>query len=230
MGNIKELGNISNRIPIDIGKQLAEKYGVLDKLLIIFDFNPSEDPVGTKPIPKKLRAKMSSGELEQLSRTPVRSRAPSEVTPANSPSRLIMKQEPTPMHREFTRERQFTLPTVLSKRSFDENNARKEFFESVYSRKRSRTTDSLTPLEPMELIIPDPIKIDDQKTLLINIFVNEDTDYNCQLFEQMLKSFGRNVENMQLQLGEKKGTLLHWAAAYSRVKLVQLFIEKGNQG
>ena len=63
--------------------------------------------------------------------------------------------------------------------------------------------------------------------MLMHIFVNEDTDYNCSLFEQMLTAAGSDVKQLVLQLGAKKGTLLHWAAAYSRIKLVKLFMSKG---
>ena len=220
---------------MEAGNALAQKYDVQNALQVILEFNPAEDPVGTKPIAKRAaRAKISSGDLEAHSRTPVRSRAPSVATPAGSPTRIITakQQEPTPIYREFVRERQFTLPTTLTKRMFDEDNARKEFFDAVYSRKRSKTVDSITPVEN-EVKIPDPIKVtdsyqfDDHKTLLMHIFVNEDSDYNSALFEQMLNSYGREIETLQLELGPKKGTLLHWAAAYSRVKLAKLFICKG---
>ena len=139
-------------IPLEDGIQLAEKYGVRNTLEPILDFNPAEDPVGTKPISKRVprvKGLTATGDLDGQARTPVRSRAASVVTPAGSPARTLTatRQEPTPISREFVRERQFTLPISLNKRMFDEDNARKEFFESVYSRKRTKTVEIvLTPV------------------------------------------------------------------------------------
>jgi hypothetical protein len=224
---------------LEAGKKLARKYNVDQLLQPILEFNPAEDNVGTKPALKRLPRPKSSEEFDIIGtieyphiKTPVRSRVASAATPGVSPTRAEFgQQEPTPHSKEYIREREFVLPTTLTKRLFDEENAQRDFFDSVYARKRTRTSESYIESEEHEIpvvVTKFTSKEERKQMIMMHIFVEEDSEYNTLLFDQLIKD--EQIESgydLEIKLDDSNGTLLHWAAAYGRISLVELLISKG---
>lgn len=212
---------------MDAGKALAKKFGCDILLSPILDFNPAIDFVGMKPVTKRIpRTKTTPTEINideiDGTLTPVRSRAPSAATVLGTPVRdHHTQQEATPSNR--------ISPTFgLSKRLFDEENTQRDFIESVYSRKKTKAEDS-SDLENIDYneYIHESLT-EKQHAILMHLFIQDDSDHSTSLFFELVKLKTDPTKiDLNLVLDKDGGSLLHWAAACGRIRLVKLLIFHG---
>jgi ankyrin repeat protein len=214
---------------LDAGKALAKKFGCDNVLTSILDFNPAIDFVGMKPVTKRIpRTKTTPTEMtideNDGTITPIRSRAPSTTTILGTPVRdHHTQQEATPNHK--------TLPPFgLSKRLFDEENTQRDFFETLYSRKKTKAEDT-SNLENLDYQLFENVQdslTEKRHAILMHLFIQEDSDYSTALFFELIKLKSNPTKiDLEFVLDEEGGSLIHWAAACGRVGLVKLLISHG---
>jgi ankyrin repeat protein len=178
---------------------------------------------------------VSEAVRDMQSITPSRSRTASTVIQLGSPTRtnVITQQEPTPGAASVM-ENEYLSPSLPAKRLFDEENTQRDFFESVYSRKRTRTGES----NQLDEIIPEKSTFNSLKisvtekrhAILMHLFVEEDSDYSTLMFLDMVKKPDDSKSiDLNFVLDNENCSLLHWAASCGRIKIVKLLIDHGDK-
>ncbi|GAN00703.1 apses-domain-containing protein [Mucor ambiguus] len=184
-------------IPFEKGKELAEKYEVLDRMMPLLNFDPNQLS-SSEEIPTKEEAQLQA--KKENNRT--------STSPSMTPLAL-----PAPPQ---TSSQSSTTPTTSNNNS-NSNSKRKQSSSSAQSRKKLKLTG----------VSPEPVLVDDafyehHRSLLMNLFLSDDPNATPSLAALLTKDI-----NIDLVIDEQGHTALHWAAALGRLHIVSLLIEHG---
>lgn len=199
-------------IPFEKGKELAEKYEVLDSMMPLLTFDPASIS-SNENIPTKEQVQLEAKQIERrLSNTP----------PIPPPSPNVIED--------------LTFPSS----STTSNSSQKRPQQGQQqARKKVKTTQAL-PVQPPPPP-PPPLQIQQQqqqpespmsedsfdehhRNLLMNVFLSDNPD---DIPTALASTLLTNDININLVIDEQGHTALHWAAALGRTKIVDLLITNG---
>ncbi|KAF1798200.1 hypothetical protein V8B55DRAFT_1343873 [Mucor lusitanicus] len=184
-------------IPFEKGKELAEKYEVLDRMMPLLNFDPNQLS-SSEEIPTKEEAQLQ---------------AKKESNRASSSPSMAPLALPAPPQ---TSSQSSTTPST-SNNNNNSNSKRKPSSSSAQSRKKLKLMG----------VSPEPVLVDDafyehHRSLLMNLFLSDDPNATPSLSALLTKDM-----NIDLVIDEQGHTALHWAAALGRLHIVSLLIEHG---
>ncbi|KAI8973752.1 hypothetical protein BDF20DRAFT_907173 [Mycotypha africana] len=202
-------------IPFERGKQLAEKYKVLDSLMPLLNFDPST--VEKKNILTKEEAKLQA-RIEEEEQQNSQQSASSETHHASSSAVLALSAPPSSSAITDSNDRSGTESSKLisQKRPYYHN-----INKSIQQRKRLKAVSGVSP-EPISA--EDPF-YEDHRNLLMSVFLPDDHEEEApSLLSTAILTKDINID---LVIDEQGHTALHWAAALGRVRIVDLLIKNG---
>ncbi|KAF7720905.1 transcriptional regulator swi6 [Apophysomyces ossiformis] len=192
-------------IPCDKGKELAERYQVLDLILPLIEFDISNlgDITDEEMLPTKEQAIFAHHLQEKQQHQHERIDSPStQTSPPTSPMYAPSPAASPPTHR-----------------SSSQQNHRRPNDRSPVSRKKAKTTSSKFS-EPQDL----QCHSDNYRNVLMAIFFSDDGE---QIPDLLRDPGDPNAINIDVFIDDQRHTALHWAAALARVKTVEVLVSNG---
>ncbi|KAG2222982.1 hypothetical protein INT45_012281 [Circinella minor] len=231
-------------IPLDKGRELAERYGVLDVLKCIVDYqqplggNDDDDQIPTKEQAVAAQRKLNN---QQRNATRANNRAAAAAAAASqkqqqqqqtqTPGSPYYNHPGSPMSAGSPIHRAGTPRRGADDHSNSTSGRKKQKIASGAGSTTTPSNNGASSPQPyyyqqqqqQQQQYPMPrTSSDEHRNLLMAIFLSDDPDHIPELLQQSSHAFDIN-----LIIDEQGNTALHWATALARVTIVQLLVSKG---
>ncbi|KAI9498752.1 hypothetical protein BDB00DRAFT_799368 [Zychaea mexicana] len=221
-------------IPLDKGRELAERYNVLEVLKCILDFQPpsgvgeDDDQLPTKEQAVAAQRKLNNQQQQRNARASSNRQTPStSAAAATTPASPYYPGSPlsaagSPIHKATT-------PSRREEHHHHHPIQRKKQKTASSSAAAAPSNGSIAgspqphrqQYQPHQHSMPRPSS-DEHRNLLMAIFLSDDSDHIPELLQSPSPNF-----DIDLVIDEQGNTGLHWATALARVTIVQLLVSKG---
>lgn len=198
-----------SRIPLEKGREVAERYGVLELLLPILDFDPSNLNDNQIPTKDEVRSTLRAQSSQNNEQTPYLLASPA-LSPAMSMDSPASPYASSPSSTGYYSSLPMTRPSP------------QEDQPNHHPRKKQKTVQTVAPRPepPQTTILQDPNR---QRTFLMNLFLTEDT---FEASDWLKEKIPRGLD-LNIPIDDQGHTALHWAASLGRIKTLELLISGG---